>query len=303
MSRSAITTQRVFAITLAGTLVLALLPTDWLRGWTADAADILKLPTTPIEHAGTAVRQWLRPPRASHTLDDLSGDAEEIIEQLSRERDRERDLRRRQEMVTRELREQLEELRRIEIEPENGDVRLLDAAAYAHNPHLPVGTVELNRGRRHGVREGSVVVFRSHVIGRISRVQYLRSYVTPITSQSVGVMRGVVFPQEHADEPMRDDWMIDLIPQGGGVFHATIDHTADVGTGDVVRLNDPAWHSAARGMIVGRVESVRTHDDEPLRRRLVIRAMYRPHELSTVVIMIDQSTGDAGPDHEEGGTS
>lgn len=275
-----------------------MLPTGWLRGWTTEAAQILRLPTTPIEHGATLLRTWLRPPQMFAPNQNWTGDAEELIERLSHDRDRERELRRQQELINEELRRQLEALRGVSIDDHAGSVRLLDAVAvYAHNPTLAVGTVEINRGSRHGVRAASTAAHHSYVVGRVTDVRRLRSYVTPISHPSIGTMMAVVFSQDAPDVLPRADRRVLLEPRGRGVFHADIDRSSDVAVGDIVRLDDPTWHVAARGMIVGVVDAIEPNDEEPLRHRLIIRAPVQLHELSVIVLKIPVASDANGDDN------
>ena len=49
-----------FAFVLAATVLASVLPTAWLH-WTRDLSDVIRLPITPVAHAGNRLAGWLRP--------------------------------------------------------------------------------------------------------------------------------------------------------------------------------------------------------------------------------------------------
>jgi hypothetical protein len=105
------------------------------------------------------------------------------------------------------------------------------------------------------------------------------------------VARGTAIYLENLEE-----WKATM-ESGEGVFIADVERDRAF-VGDIVRLNDPGWSPVAQGMILGTIESVTPNDDEPLRRRIVVRPQYAISDVAVVTLIV---AGDAEPDDAGGG--
>ena len=92
------------SLVLMVTLVVALLPTRWLA-WTADAADIVRIPVVPLASIGNRLAASLRPMRILRSPSGI----DDILE-VEGQRDRLERLLRGEQMRTAELEEQLRHL-------------------------------------------------------------------------------------------------------------------------------------------------------------------------------------------------
>ena len=102
--------SRVYPVVLLLTAVVALLPTNWLY-WTRDLSDVIRLPITPVAHAGNRLAGMLRPVDAGDGLntEDLRGQ----LQLLETERDRYERLYRAQRLRSQELAAQLRLLQHL----------------------------------------------------------------------------------------------------------------------------------------------------------------------------------------------
>jgi cell shape-determining protein MreC len=148
--------------------------------------------------------------------------------------------------------------------------------------------VELNRGSRAGVREGTVAVYNgAHLIGRVERVALLRSHLLPLCSAASGLLRALVLPRDRPEAPLSEAAIIQLEPKGNGTFTAELSRETEVSEGDLVMLADHTWPESAQAMVIGTIESVRVKDDDLLRNELVERCRYQAHELRYVTLKVE----------------
>ncbi len=281
MRSKLIRSPRAFVAAFCFTSALTLAPAGWL-GWTNDLADLVRLPVTPLGHAGTAVRTWLRPePRPWEVSPDQ-------LEQLAAENERQAALYRRAQLRIAELEEQLEQLQQAEFYRPRVAVQYLAAGVTANDANRPAAAVELNRGSRAGVREGTVAVYNgAHLIGRVERVSLLRSQLLPLCSVASGLLRALVLPRDRPEAPLSEAAVIQLEPKGNGTFTAELSRETEISEGDLVMLADHTWPEAAQAMVIGTIESVRVKDDDLLRNRLVVRTRYRAHQLRYVTLKVE----------------
>ncbi len=192
MPRTLSRSPKAFFVALAVTIVVPFLPTPWLKR-TNDLSDIVRLFVQPFGRAGIYVATWLRP-----ELDpgkDLPENGEDLILRLSEDNERYKALYRRAQSRVAELEEQLEQLQQAEFYSPRTEIRFITAGVTGHNPNRPSDVVELNRGSRFGVREGTVAVYNGvHLIGRIERVSLFASWLLPVTSRASGLIRALVYP-------------------------------------------------------------------------------------------------------------
>ena len=201
MARNLSRSPKTFFVAIAVTMVVAFLPTKWL-GWTNDLSEIVRLFVQPFGRAGIYVATWLRPD--PYPGQDLPENGEDLILRLSEDNDRYKRLYRRAQSRIADLEEQLEQLQQAELSSPRTEIRFITAGVTGHNPNRPSDVVELSRGTRFGVREGTVAVYNGvHIIGRVTRVSLFASWLLPVTSRASGLVRALVYPKGRPDELIR----------------------------------------------------------------------------------------------------
>jgi len=288
MARSEHTRDRPLIATSLALLVLALLPTRLLVPWVNDLAAIVQLPLAPLGHLNVDLAQRLRPGPDPHA------GSSEAERRLIEERDAARAMLRAEQARVEELREQIIDLSLAASMQATGTFDLIHAEVIGRVPGRRDGPLRLNVGQRSGVRAGAVAVHRGgHLIGRIAEdVGRLTSLLVPITDVSVGRVRGAVIVDADgelgAPELRTPPVRILLTPADDGSLIADVDADAGVEIGHPVVLDDPAWSSGGRGMVIGLVESMQRRDDQPLRQRIVVRPVYDAQHIGSVVIKVDR---------------
>ncbi len=158
---------------------------------------------------------------------------------------------------------------------------------------LSAGTIEINRGRTHGVTLNTVAVAVAapqHLVGIVTNIGPMTSSVHVLTDsriipsliEALIVREGVTTPGEIARSPR-----CQFRPVGDGTLAGTlgIDEAARVQSGDAAFLDDPYWPGSAQRLVMGRV--VRIEDtDKPLFRRVVIRPDLDLARVRAVVLRI-----------------
>ena len=293
MTRRLLPKHRWFFVALGVVGVLSVFPTRWL-GWTKDVAAIVALPITPFTHLGTTLATWLRP--GASPIDGLSGDVSEQLAQLVIEKDYAEAQLASAMMRIEELEQQVAQLQLAASYSSGRPVKLLLADVTGHSPNLSLDVVSLSRGSRDGVRAGTVAVHAGvHLIGKVTEVKTLGSLMVPITSPSWrDLIDAVIMSGEVTDGEIEPKARVQLALRADGAFTADVDRQVVVEHGDIARLSDTRWPSAAQAMVIGRVEAVEAIEEQPLRRRIVVRPMYRAHELSSVTLKIESDDGADG---------
>ncbi len=293
MTRRMLPKHRWFFGALGAVVLLSFLPTRWL-GWTKDVAAIVALPVTPFTHLGTKVATWLRP--APSPIDGLTGDTRGQLAQLAFEKDYAEAQLAQALMRIDELEQQVAQLQMAASYSSGRPVRLLLADVTGHSPNLSVDSVWLSRGSRDGVRVGSIAVHAGvHLIGRVTEVDKLRSTMVPITSPAMrDLIVAILMPKDATNASVETAPRVQLAQRNDGAFTAVIDRHIQLSRGDIARLADARWPAAAQAMIIGSVEAVEDIEDQPLRKRVVVRPMYRAHELSSVTLKIELQGDEQG---------
>lgn len=174
---------------------------------------------------------------------------------------------------------------------------------------LAAGTIEINRGRSHGVTINTVAVAAAapqHLVGIVTNVGPMTSSVHVLTDprlvptliEALIVRTGVTTPEEIARSPRSQ-----FRPVGDGTLAGTlgIDEAARVQPGDTAFLDDPGWPVSAQRLIMGRI--IRVEDtDKPLFKRLIIRPDLDLSRARAVVLRISADEDEAGRVPAEDGT-
>ena len=276
--------QRAFSVAIGVTLIFTfVVPTRWLRPWTPELAALLYVFVQPLGQLGVTVRHWLRP-----VNDEFTGEVQKLVE----DRDELRVLLHAARARNRELEEEISELGAARKFHQGVEIDTVFARITGRSPDRAGGLVRLNAGARHGVRAGTVAVFRGgHLIGRIeSDVGRLSSVLVPITHPASGLIEAMILPGDDPDVPVEAAARIQLAPDGEGLLVGELDKADIVRAGDIVRLSDPAWPQSAQGMTLGLVASVRGDERRPLLNLVTVKPRYQAHRLASVTLKIERAS-------------
>lgn len=242
-------------------LVTSLLPSRH-AGAVGALGEVVRVALAPVSHPLRTLGGWLRP---------ASPDAPpEAIALLEEELDRTRTLYLRVERENAQLRARIAELERG-VAHGGGPVSQVRADVLGAASDLSSRLLTIRAGRDRGVAAGAVAVVDAvQLVGRVVEVGPKTAELRPISARDAGALRGVVMTGEASGPACL------LRPTGEGTLRGDVQDAADVGgaelaVGQVVRLDDPTWPAHAQMLIVGRVVSVESPVDAPLRRVVVVR--------------------------------
>ncbi len=283
MARTLTRPQKIFVVAVVMTFALAFMPAKWLW-WLESVANVVTLPMTPLRQAGVAAGHWLRP-AADPRLRPANTDRERLLAEQLDEVER---LYHAAELRARELQEQIEQIQLMPLDDLRVPIRPVVASITGRNPRSPTAKVELNRGTRFGLHDGTIAAYGGvHLVGQVVDPGPVRSFLLPTTNINSGFIRARVMPRDQIEMPISAAPVIDLEPRGNGVFAADIEHTVAVSTGDLVRLDDRRWPATAQAMVVGFVHDVRPNDTNSLLKTLIVRPRYHANELATVTLKVE----------------
>ena len=277
-------------------LVLALLPTRWLVGWTADVGAIVALPLTPLRHAASGAVAWVRPEKFTEEYD--SGTLDRLEVERDTYRGRWHASRLKVEELEREL-QQLQQARSV-----GGETKWTPRTAQVvrHNPGGVGGVLSLNIGSRHGVAGGIVaVVDGDRLVGRVADdPAVLTSLLIPLGAAGDMASQGIDARILPFDDEARSGErqgighrIILQVSPNSNDFEGLVERRVDVKVNDPVRLGmDQAWHQTAWGMLIGTVIRIEMVPSQPLRKRIVVRRATEPQRLVAVTLKIEDASGD-----------
>ncbi len=278
--------QLFLPVTLAATLVVALLPAKWLTPWTSDLAGVATIPLAPFGEAGNEFASLLRSP--ADPLRELSDEARRRLEDAEAERERFARLYRFSQQRIAELEEQLSMFNRLPLDELEAPVTPVEAAVIARQPDDPSGIVYLNHGPNAGVVPGVIAVYGAgYLLGRVIEVERLRSALQPLTHRGAGYLRGAVIPASDPTRSFRDASIVHLQPTEDGLLRGDAERSAAIAEGDIVCLSDPTWPAAAQARVIGHVESVTVKDEEPLRNVITVRPRHQVRDVSRVILLVE----------------
>ena len=251
----------------------------------------------PASGPVTALSAWLRP---ASTTDRFEGASEsELARQI---RELEILLLRANQRIER-LEDTILEYERGTAYPQSIPTRKLEATRVSAN--LPAGTFDVNRGRRQGVIGGTVAVARrsEQLVGIVTAAGPLVSTVHVLTDKRLepNLMVGVVMPEQAAEAEMEADGFARLPraqfrPTGEGTLLADAvgaNEASRIHHGDLVRLDDETWPSAASMLILGRVSRIEPTDD-PLFFRVYVTPLADLARLRSIILVIPDDAGGGG---------
>jgi hypothetical protein len=258
-----------------------------LLGWTADVADVFRIPVTPFSHVGMLIKSWVRPAIEPF---DMPTDEKERNDLAVAERDHYRQLYHAQMLRSTELAGQL---RMMQSLPETAlrnplPPLVISVDLTGIKPSNPSGTVELKLSRAviGRILEGDVAIVGRDIVGRITRVGLTRMELLPLTHEDSGYISASIVPA-HPLEDTRPPLLAEVLvkPRDGGLFISEVHANSRVLEGDLVILDDPAWPISGKGLVLGEVRSVRQLDEAPLRKFLTIEPRRRAREYTIVVVL------------------
>ena len=295
MSRLRDRSGPTFGVVLVLTIAVAFLPAPFRLGWQSELARVVLLPVRPFSHAGNAAATIVMPdPESEAGVPPALRDRIVALEQ-------ERDAAYRNYLEERAKRERLEEQLRavralpLDVREAITSVRL--AGVSRRNPLSPDAPVELVVAGRGGrVPAGTVAVHGGvHLLGRVVEGATDGPGICtllPLLSKATGYVRGLVVPG--GDYELAEPVHLSL--GASGLLVGDVDAKGIFETGAEVRLDDPGWPPFAQMMVLGRVESRRTKDAEPLRDVIEVRPQFRVRDLAMVTLLVEGGSDDVEGD-------
>lgn len=272
--------QHVLFGAVVALLVLSLLPTHWAALVSRPPRHLLNAAIAPADHLLKPLADALRY-RPDSPVD--LGNQEEYE-------------RARQQIVQlqfrlRQAKERIAELSQLRDQLKLVGVGLLPAAVTAWggdrlHPHLT-----LNKGQRHGVRPGQVVVRGFTLVGRITDAGPVTSTVRLVTAADTHLV--TLFKPPTPGQSARQ-WMARIqAAKGRDGFWAAISADDPVREGDLVHLYDDSWPQNARGFVIGKVTQIQKHPDDPiLRRRVIVTPTRSLRHLDHVTVIVPTGASD-----------
>ena len=264
------------------TVAISIAPSQRVIPWTTDIAAVLWLPLTPPAHALMALRHWLRPPR-----DELKYLDSQL---LSDERDRFRALWHSERIHAEDLEQRLAQLDRAKKMDRGGrEVAPLLASVTARGEGPGERMLALNAGKRDGVQSGDPAVVGGDIlVGRVAgEPTPVRCWLAPLTDSSTGRVDAYIAPADRPEAGPSESISIQLRTDSSGFLVGEVEATKQISQGDVVRLADATWKSAAQGMRLGSVVGVYRSDKNPLRVRVEVKTEVDSDRLRQVTLKID----------------
>ncbi|MDZ4830791.1 MAG: hypothetical protein SGJ09_11420 [Phycisphaerae bacterium] len=275
--------RRLWWGSLLTALLLSLLPTRWLLGWTNEIGGLVRFPLVPFQHVAEGLRTWLRP------MPDPRGSMPTEIRALDEQLERARTYYRRLELERDDLQQRIALLERTKPKGVAGEhSRVIYATIVA--THAPsgrsVGSLLANVGERQAVVAGMVAAWDGDiVVGRVVDAPgRLSSLIAPVTALSGVEVR--LFPVgRELDAALAPGGVLKAMPDGSWTTDLT--QSSEVAEGWIARVADERWPLASRMMRIGVVERVNARDDAPLVKRLTIRPLVDPFRVPHVVLVDD----------------
>lgn len=287
-------TTRNLAAAGAVLTATALLPTG-LTGWLSVFREPMEALIVPVSGPASVLGSMFRPEeRLPHPdADTPQGELIDRVDELTRQYFA---------LVDRlaECNDLVRELQEGAAFQSGVEVSRVEATRVGRN--LGSGTIDVSRGSRDGVREGSVAVARrsQQIIGIVTTVGPMVSTVHLLTDRrlSPGLMVGVVMPRDAraGSVDLGSLPTVQLKPAGDGTLVAEevgIAQASRIERGQRVRLMDETWPSAASMLVLGQVQAVEPIPDNPLFRRVVVRPEVVPDHTQAMIVHIPRE-GESG---------
>jgi hypothetical protein len=154
-------------------------------------------------------------------------------------------------------------------------------------------------GRRERVESKSVAVVRGvHLVGHVGRVEDRTCVVLPITDPAAGMISGRIMLEDSTPGPL-----CLLEPDGRGRLRGPVQddptlrdpvtaQAAEIGQGQIVRLEDRKWPQSAQMLVIGRVVGIEPLPNQPLRKIVTVEPVEPIERVSEVTIRVPISGAD-----------
>jgi len=126
------------------------------------------------------------------------------------------------------------------------------------------------------------------LVGRVAgEPTDVRCWLAPLTDSSTGRVDAYIAPADRPEAGPSESISIQLRTDSSGFLVGEVEATKQISQGDVVRLADATWKSAAQGMRLGSVAGVYRSDKNPLRVRIEVKTEVDSDRLRQVTLKID----------------
>lgn len=269
-------------------LAVAALPSRALAPWTDDLARVVSVPLAPLTHLGMFLRERVRPARA--TFDPKAPGTLA----LEREVAQYRMLYERSRLEIERLEASLAQLRAVSARSNAPGSRFIEASVIAVDPSRRDGALSLNAGARHGVEAGVAALVDAETFAGVVAPDVGAFTSALIPSQKMPSIRVRLLPVEGSDPQVPSQGYPGAVlkPTGRGTWTAEVASSMPLVVGMVARLADDRFGRAAVGARVGVVVSVEPIEQAPLARKVEVRPLIEPGELSSVILV---TSGEARP--------
>lgn len=300
MAQAAMSPRMRTTVAVLLLIALALAPTRFTR-WLGFLRDPTMTIIAPISGPASALSIALRRGSGSGTheeleLDEARSELHQYRDLYNKAIDRVNEL----ESLVTELQRGIHPLGGYRFTPLEATARVARNSA--------AGTIEINRGRHHGVKSGTVALTRrtQQIIGIVSRVGLMTSTIDVVTQKraETRLIRAVVMPRDPVDpSSLRSivNCQIKAVGDGSFITELTIpaDVAASITPGQEVRIKDDQWPATAQMSLIGRVVRVEeTADKHPLHRHLRIKPDFDSDltRVSSMILHIPVDDGAAAPE-------
>jgi cell shape-determining protein MreC len=290
MARSShwLNARSMLTMAVAAMLAVALLPGK-LIGWVAWVSQPVIVVAAPVQKPMRSLVEWIKgTPREES---EGAVEAEPLRQRIKELETQLLAAQARSETLERQLREIT--LSR-ELNPEV--TQLVPARIIGGGADLSGGILKAKAGKDEGVEAGSVAVAGGvNLVGRVTRVEKLYSFILPITAKASGLIEGVIMLSDQQRGPR-----CQLGPAAGGLLRGRIDYPEgqaevlkELKAGMVVRLDDATWPSSARMLVIGVVEGVA---EENLHHFVTVKPAAPPDRVSELLIRVQpaDAAGEGG---------
>lgn len=285
MKKSRLNPRRALIGLLLLLIISSLLPARWAGALTSRPRYLLEAALAPMDHLLKPLADSLRQ-RPALTVD--LGNQEEYQRAM-------------QQIVQLQYRlgqanERVAELSQIRNQLRLVGVGLMPATVTAWRGDRVHPALSINRGSRHGLATGMVVVRGFNLVGRIVHVGPVTSTVGLI-NEPESYLIVLIKPPAADVEPRQLICQVYTAP-GRDELWANTDADDPIRIDDLVHLYDDAWPSHTRGLVVGVITQIDPHPDDPiLRRRVTITPIRSLAHLDhvTVIVPLRDSAGDPEP--------
>lgn len=293
--RSPLSASRLLAVVSVLLFILALLPTRAIR-WVDALARPLTFVLGPVQGPLTRAAQWVSGGGRTEP-----GETPELAE-LRRRADEYRALWLNVQGENERLRRQIGELQKgFALNPEG--MRQVYAPIIGGGIDLSPGLLRAKAGEREGVIVNSVAVIEGvQIVGKVTTTEYRYCLILPITQRAARGLQGVVMLDDDRPGPI-----CRLVPTGTGVLNGRVGSDEDTSAvplrkGMLVRLDDPEWPASSRMLVIGEIEEISTHPQQPTRRVISVRPRFKLDSISEVVIRVPTEADAVTPPSTERGS-